>query len=319
MQDDSITIVPSDERYVPELTVVLDAVARERRHLLFLEAPPVEQCLAFVRNLTNGRGVQMLALAGERVVGWCDVVRQPRAPRRHCGTLGMGLLREYRGRRIGTELAVRTIDAARAIDMSRIELDVFASNTAALALYQRLGFIVEGVKRGAARIDGREEDIVAMALGGAIAHQDDGSSLSTFQFRRATVADADALVQFWRASGASMGGTDEPPFVRRALVHPDVVMMLAVLDERIVGSLMGTFDGWRGNLYRLVVAPDCRRRGVARELVRRVEEVLQAAGARRTTVLVEAERSGAVAFWAAAGYPRDERIVRHAADVGRGA
>ena len=175
MQDDSITIVPSDERYVPELTVVLDTVARERRHLLFLEAPPAEQCLAFVRSLTNGRGVQMLALAGERVVGWCDVVRQPRAPRRHCGALGMGLLRDYRGRGIGTKLAVQTIAAARTMEMSRIELDVFASNAAALALYHRLGFVVEGIKRGAARIDGREEDIVAMALVGAPTHHHDGS------------------------------------------------------------------------------------------------------------------------------------------------
>ena len=63
--------------------------------------------------------------------------------------------------------------------------------------------------------------------------------------------------------------------VRTAIVYPGVAMLVATEDGRIVGSLLGTFDGWRGNLYRLVVKPSMRRRGVATALVRRWKNSLR--------------------------------------------
>ena len=158
-------IVPTDERYLESLIDALDSVARERRWLSMLEAPPVDACRAFVRNVITGGGVQMLAVDDEgTVLGWCDIVRVPRPARSHCGIFGMGLRRDHRGMGIGTRLATTTIAAAGDAGITRIELDVFASNAQALALYKRLGFIIEGVKRRAVCIDGVYEDMIFMAL-----------------------------------------------------------------------------------------------------------------------------------------------------------
>jgi RimJ/RimL family protein N-acetyltransferase len=160
-----VSIVPVEERFIEGLAAVLDAVARERRWLLLLEAPPVDACREFVNRVVEGGGVQMLAVDEEgTVVGWCDVVRMTRPPLRHCGTLGMGLRSDYRGRGLGTQLLTATIAAARGTGIDRIELDVFASNAAAIALYIRHGFAVEGVKRRAVCIDGAYEDLLFMAL-----------------------------------------------------------------------------------------------------------------------------------------------------------
>ena len=135
-------------------------------------------------------------------------------------------------------------------------------------------------------------------------------------FRRATVDDADELLAFWAVAGASMGSTDNPDCLRTAIVYPGAAMLMAIEDGRIVGSLLGTFDGWRGNMYRLVVEPSMRRRGIATALVRQMEELFAQWGVQRVNVLVERDRPWAAAFWTAVGYPRDERIDRHVASLG---
>ena len=131
------------------------------------------------------------------------------------------------------------------------------------------------------------------------------------EFRRATPHDAEPILGFWKDSGASMGATDDVEHLRRVVKNPAAVLLLAVAEDEIVGTLLGAFDGWRGNLYRLVVHPSRRRQGIARRLVREVEHIFGEWGVRRITVLIEVDRPWAMEFWTAVGYPRDNHIVRH--------
>jgi ribosomal protein S18 acetylase RimI-like enzyme len=78
----------------------------------------------------------------------------------------MGVLPEVRGRGVGRRLAEAAIAAAKEQGAERIELEVFASNTRAIALYEKLGFVREGVKRRARKLDGEYDDIVQMAIVG---------------------------------------------------------------------------------------------------------------------------------------------------------
>src|SRR5262245_21963971 len=124
-----IRIVPTAERYIESFHAAVDVVARERRYLGFVEAPPLDSTRDFVRRMLAGGGVQMCAVAPEdSVVGWCDIYRKTMEGFRHCGVLGMGLLPDYRGRGLGERLAVETIEAAQLAGIERVELEVFASN-----------------------------------------------------------------------------------------------------------------------------------------------------------------------------------------------
>jgi ribosomal protein S18 acetylase RimI-like enzyme len=76
----------------------------------------------------------------------------------------MGLLPEYRGRGLGRRLATQAIESARQAGIERVELEVFASNQPAIALYRTLGFVIEGVKKMARKLDGTYDDNVLMAL-----------------------------------------------------------------------------------------------------------------------------------------------------------
>ncbi len=162
---DEIRIVPTGDEHVEGFSRCVDAVAHERRWIALVEGPPVEASRAFVRHVLEGGGVHLVAVDGAgTVVGWCDVERHGREGFRHAGRLGIGLLPEARGRGLGRRLMTAAIDAARARGMERVELEVFASNTRAVALYASLGFVREGVKRRARKLDGRYDDEVLMAL-----------------------------------------------------------------------------------------------------------------------------------------------------------
>jgi ribosomal protein S18 acetylase RimI-like enzyme len=160
----SIEIIPAAHRWIASFRECLDAVARERKYIMFLEAPPLEEMRKFVE-AGIARGVpQFFALDGGRVVGWCDITPMAQPGFTHAGRLGMGVLREYRRRGIGRRLVETTLRRAGRMGLERIELDVYGSNEPAIALYRKLGFVVEGVKKNARKLDGAYDDVLVMAL-----------------------------------------------------------------------------------------------------------------------------------------------------------
>jgi ribosomal protein S18 acetylase RimI-like enzyme len=159
-----IKIVPVAEEYIEGFHRCLDSVARERRHLAFTQAPPFESTRRFVLSNIAQNVPQLVALRGDEVVGWCDVSPMTREGFTHCGTLGMGVRKDFRRLGIGRRLLEQTIDEAGAIGLERVELEVFASNTPAIRLYDQAGFVVEGVKKRGRKLDGEHDDLVQMAL-----------------------------------------------------------------------------------------------------------------------------------------------------------
>ena len=162
-------IVPTTtDAHVAGFHRCVDIVARERRYLTLLQGPPLGAAIAFVTSIRADDGVHVVVLDesdgdDERVVGWCDIVRFPLEGFRHGGRLGMGLLPEVRGRGLGRRLLAHALAAAHDKGFERIELEVFASNARAHALYLATGFAEEGRRRGARKLDGRYEDNVLMA------------------------------------------------------------------------------------------------------------------------------------------------------------
>jgi ribosomal protein S18 acetylase RimI-like enzyme len=76
----------------------------------------------------------------------------------------MGLLKEYRGRKIGCRLIEETIGKASRLGLEKIELSVHASNEPAIALYRSVGFEEEGRKKRGWLVDGIYDDIILMGL-----------------------------------------------------------------------------------------------------------------------------------------------------------
>ncbi|MEZ0225946.1 MAG: N-acetyltransferase family protein [Alphaproteobacteria bacterium] len=159
------TVRPIAEEHIAGFHAALDYVAREKKYLAFLEAPPLEKTAAFIRNNIKEDHPQFVAVADGKVVGWCDVIPAKDRPiHAHTGVLGIGILPAHRGKGVGRALMTATIEKARAQGLTRIELTVREKNANAVALYKKLGFDTEGLKKNAVRIDGVYENIILMAL-----------------------------------------------------------------------------------------------------------------------------------------------------------
>jgi ribosomal protein S18 acetylase RimI-like enzyme len=96
--------------------------------------------------------------------------------------------------------------------------------------------------------------------------------------------------------------TDTAEALARLLRRDEAGLLLAECEGILVGSLVATWDGWRGNFYRLTVLPERRREGIATALLREGERRLRGLGAARLAAVVADEDAVAMAFWRAAGY-----------------
>ncbi|MPZ15020.1 MAG: GNAT family N-acetyltransferase [Chloroflexi bacterium] len=124
-------------------------------------------------------------------------------------------------------------------------------------------------------------------------------------------SEAQALVDLWKLADATPSVTDTSDDVRKVLRSAAAQVLVARIDGRLAGSIIGTFDGWRGNIYRLAVHPDYRRRGMARALLQVAEEWLRFKGAKRNSALVEEDHPAAVGFWQGVGYDLRAGMIRY--------
>ena len=109
--------------------------------------------------------VQIVAEAGGEIVGAAGLHPAGMSPRRrHAMSLGINVDVAMQGRGIGTLLMQSLCDYAdRWLGLLRLELTVYADNTRAQALYERFGFVREGLHRCDAMRDGEYVDSVSMA------------------------------------------------------------------------------------------------------------------------------------------------------------
>jgi RimJ/RimL family protein N-acetyltransferase len=163
-----VTIRAIEAEDIAAYHALFGRMARERFYFGFTAAPPLAETAAYAQDMIARRLPFYVAIAtAEGVIGWCDIaVAKPRPERPgfdHVGTFGIGLDERHWRRGIGTRLGRAALAHAERIGLERVELAVFGWNAGAVALYQTLGFVHEGVRRRGRKLDGRHEDVIMMA------------------------------------------------------------------------------------------------------------------------------------------------------------
>jgi len=98
-------------------------------------------------------------------------------------------------------------------------------------------------------------------------------SLSAITIREFRIDDYDAIVTLWIKAGLSYRprGRDSRRRIESEIIKDTTFFLIAELDGKLVGSILGTHDGRKGWISRLAVDPELRRRNIARRLVTEME------------------------------------------------
>jgi L-phenylalanine/L-methionine N-acetyltransferase len=128
---------------------------------------PLQSAEAWRKRLAEPpEGLFLLAACVEgEVVGNLGLETHPDRPRmRHVGSIGMAVRDDWQGKGVGTALMEAALDLAdNWLNLTRIELRVYVDNPAAVALYKRFGFEIEGTHRRLAFRNGGYVDAYSMA------------------------------------------------------------------------------------------------------------------------------------------------------------
>jgi ribosomal protein S18 acetylase RimI-like enzyme len=96
--------------------------------------------------------------------------------------------------------------------------------------------------------------------------------------------------------------------IRQKRAYEPHLFFVALADDRLVGTVMGGYDGHRGWLYCLAVDAAVRGRGIGGQLVRRLEDTLAEKGCQKINLQVLATNAATVDFYRTLGYAIEERV-----------
>ena len=128
------------------------------------------------------------------------------------------------------------------------------------------------------------------------------------QIRPFQAADEAQVVGLWQACGLTRPWNDpRKDIARKLLVQPEL-WVVGWQGDKLVASAMAGFDGHRGWVNYLAVAPQKQGQGLGRQLMQYVEQALQAQGCPKLNLQVRTSNAAVIAFYQHLGYALDDTV-----------
>lgn len=135
--------------------------------------------------------------------------------------------------------------------------------------------------------------------------------------RKAGREDYDGIIALWNLARLhhQPAGRDSRTNLEREMEDPEVDFLVALVGDRIIGSVIDTNDGRKGWVNRLVTDPDQRGKGVATELVESVEVRFKARSLKIFSCLINAENTPSQSLFERNGYAPHPEVVYYSKKV----
>jgi ribosomal protein S18 acetylase RimI-like enzyme len=121
-------------------------------------------------------------------------------------------------------------------------------------------------------------------------------------------SDEEAVISLWRSCDLIRAWNDPQKDIRRKLhVRPDL-FLVGLLDGHIIACVMAGYEGHRGWLNYLAVAPEHQRRDYARAMVDEAERLLRATGCPKINLQIRTSNHRVIEFYRRLGYSVDDVV-----------
>jgi ribosomal protein S18 acetylase RimI-like enzyme len=120
--------------------------------------------------------------------------------------------------------------------------------------------------------------------------------------------DQDAVIALWEACRLVVPQNDPIADIRTKIQFQPDLLLVAIAQDRLVGTVMAGYEGHRGWINYLAVAPEQRRRGIAKKMMASVEKKLRALGCPKINLQVRRTNTTVINFYQAIGFREDDVI-----------
>jgi ribosomal protein S18 acetylase RimI-like enzyme len=129
------------------------------------------------------------------------------------------------------------------------------------------------------------------------------------KIREFRIEDYPIVRDLWQIAGLTLRPGDELEDVKLKLRRDPELFLVAERDDRIVGCVMGGWDGRRGWIYHLAVKPEHQRKKIGAGLVHEIEKRLVAKGAKKVNAQVYRWNEKSSDFFKAMGYETQPDLI----------
>ena len=137
------------------------------------------------------------------------------------------------------------------------------------------------------------------------------------KIREFKIGDYPIVRDLWQTAGLILRPGDDLEDIKLKLQRDPDLFIVAQQDDRIVGSVIGGWDGRRGWIYHLAIRPEQQRKGIGAKLVAELERRLAAKGAKKVNAQVYKWNDQSVVFFKAIGYNEQTDLVMIGKQLGK--
>lgn len=131
----------------------------------------------------------------------------------------------------------------------------------------------------------------------------EGDNMEIRAFKK---SDRQAVIELWNACGLVRPWNDPDKDISRKLRVQPELFFVGVIDRQVMASAMAGYDGHRGSVYYLAVAPNFQHRGFGKRMMQHVEAALAALGCPKLNLMVRNSNAGVIDFYHRLGYSTDD-------------
>ncbi len=128
------------------------------------------------------------------------------------------------------------------------------------------------------------------------------------QIRPYLLGDEKYVIELWGKCELTKPWNNPKQDIERKLKINPELFLVGLLENKVVATVMGGYDGHRGWIHYLAVDPEFQRRGLGRQMMEAIEDKILDMGCPKINLQVRTENTGVIEFYNNIGFKVEDRV-----------